>query len=102
MAICQFCDDEMHTAEGCVEALIVMADGKMFEPVRYGAEPHWRGTKRRCGDCNVLPGHVHHHGCDIERCPRCRQQSISCGCIWKGEEHLADDWEEEWEARLGV
>ncbi|MGH8919215.1 MAG: hypothetical protein ACRD0H_12960, partial [Actinomycetes bacterium] len=53
-----------------------------------------------CGDCNVLPGAVHHHGCDAERCPACRRQSISCGCVWAGEEHLGEDWVEEMAGRF--
>ena len=100
MAICQYCNSEMREADGCSEAPIVMADGATYEPVRYGDERGWRRSRDRCGDCNTLAGHVHHHGCDLERCPRCLRQAITCGCLWKGEEHLADDWEHEWEARL--
>lgn len=33
---------------------------------------------RRCGDCDVLPGDLHVPGCDVERCPICRQQAIAC------------------------
>jgi hypothetical protein len=100
MAICRFCESEMHTADGCTEAPIMMADGVIYAPVRYGQEIDWGRPKGRCGDCRVLPGRVHHHGCDIEECPRCHRQGITCGCVWRGEEHLADDWDEEWEERL--
>ena len=34
----------------------------------------------RCGDCGVRRGRFHHLGCDIQRCPVCRGQMISCGC----------------------
>lgn len=91
MAVCQYCDTEMRTADTCVSVPIVI-DRVSYPPVRYGTERGYRRVKRRCGDCGVVPGAVHHHGCDVERCPRCGWQSITCGCLWAGEEHLDDDW----------
>lgn len=38
---------------------------------------------RPCPDCAVSPGQFHVPGCDIERCPRCGGQSISCRCVYK-------------------
>ena len=37
---------------------------------------------RRCHDCGIenKNGNIHHFGCDIERCPACGKQIISCGC----------------------
>jgi hypothetical protein len=107
MAICNYCESEMLSTHGCADVPIVMVDGTTYAPVRYGDEIGWRHPKGSCGDCGVLPGNVHHHGCDLERCPRCLQQAITCGCLWAGEEHLEEDeehleedWDEEWEARL--
>jgi hypothetical protein len=47
------------------------------------AGPHrergWRATKR-CGDCGVQRGGYHHLGCDIQECPVCGRQMLSCDC----------------------
>ena len=32
----------------------------------------------RCHDCDVAVGHLHLLGCDVERCPICGEQLISC------------------------
>ena len=36
-----------------------------------------------CGDCAVEEGRVHELGCDMERCPFCGRQLMSCGCETK-------------------
>lgn len=48
-------------------------------------DPWERGT---CGDCGVREGEFHSPGCDMEICPFCLQQLITCGCCY---EHLGLD-----------
>jgi len=38
-----------------------------------------------CKDCGVSEGQLHKSGCDMERCPFCGNQLISCDCCY---EHL--------------
>jgi hypothetical protein len=103
VAVCSFCNQEMTVAEGCVTTPITIK-GRAYANVRFGTEPGYRKRRgrpvARCGDCNVVMGAVHHHGCDMEVCPRCRGQAILCGCVWDDEVHLTDAWLEELEDRF--
>src|SRR5947209_8780073 len=39
--------------------------------------------RERCGDCHALEGEYHELGCDLERCPFCGGQLISCDCCYE-------------------
>lgn len=45
---------------------------------QYLAREH---PDRRCHDCAVRVGGFHHPGCDVEECPRCGYQALSCECV---------------------
>ena len=40
----------------------------------------WGTPVEHCGDCGAEAGELHVPRCDLERCPRCGGQAISCGC----------------------
>lgn len=97
--VCPDCHEPMLTVSGCAFPYIEIPRPHsnkpiMRERIRYGAEDD-RGlsaevfamVKRQlaepghqCGDCGARPGSYHHYGCDIERCPNCLSQLISCDC----------------------
>jgi hypothetical protein len=79
MAVCAWCQGEMETAISCVVD-VLHKKGRRFPLPCFGGGSKQRSTGDRCGDCGVLRGGWHHPGCDLQRCPACRHQLISCGC----------------------
>ena len=62
-------------------------NGLMYERIRYGDElDDWGADSRPCGDCAVIKGQYHVPGCDIESCPACGGQAISCTCLYEDHE----------------
>jgi uncharacterized ferredoxin-like protein len=60
----------------CGKVPIEMKDGTSMNPLTFQPED---SRNDRCSDCGVLIGGFHHPGCDIEICPKCGGQAISCG-----------------------
>ncbi len=77
MVACEDCNREMTTAASCTaDALVIQ--GERFPRVRQVRAP--TGPRGRCGDCGIQRGGFHHLGCDLESCPRCQRQLVSCRC----------------------
>jgi len=105
MAVCEACNQEMtdESVLGCLTEMTVgFPDGTSMPAVPYD-NTVW--ASERCHDCYCCHGKLHHPGCDVERCPRCGGQLISCGCLDE-EEYEYEDGErpltqaelEEWRA----
>lgn len=78
MAICKYCNLEMKNKKTTTcpcNKTIEFLDGEILPAIPYESE-----TNKRCHDCSIVPGGFHHPGCDVEICPRCGGQLISCDC----------------------
>jgi hypothetical protein len=63
------------------EILSVKIDGTVYSRIRHGDEKQdWGAERVACRDCGAVKGQFHVPNCDVERCPKCGGQIISCDC----------------------
>lgn len=74
MVKCDDCKQEMLTAKSCLYRYIKI-NGKV-----YLRNVQYHDINTRCHDCGIVNGKIHHFGCDMERCPKCKGQMLSCDC----------------------
>lgn len=78
---CEWCnqDKEDKKTVTCIGdgTIVEFPDGEMLR----ASTEHGNELDGRCHDCNVEHGGYHHPGCDMERCPRCGRQIVTCDCF---------------------
>lgn len=84
MAICKICKQDMLTADSCICAELKFKN-KKYRRIRFGEIDDMSSkfnidANATCGDCGCHVGGLHHWGCDMETCPVCKQQLLSCEC----------------------
>ena len=87
MAKCDWCLKDMKNKKvvTCTgNKFVDFPDGTRLKSVPYYIDGV--SDDHRCHDCNIGLGGYHHPGCDMEECPKCGGQLISCGCLDSEEE----------------
>ena len=76
--ICPYCKLGTLRSNGCS---IKSVDIENVPRPRIPYSPPFYGEDfEKCHDCGAIEGRYHHPGCDMEICPGCAGQLISCDC----------------------
>lgn len=87
---CKLCG-KTDRAEGCDQSELWMPGAFAIKRIPYDA-----AEEHPCHDCGTAPGKYHHLDCDMERCPACNGQLLTCG----HSDVTYDQWLEEHQARV--
>lgn len=72
----------MKTDDGC-DLGKIMIDNIPYNRIEFGGlGDFYEGadSRKRCTDCGALSCYYHHYTCDLEVCPKCGEQLITCYC----------------------
>ena len=86
---CDYCKKDMNISNGCKERQIIRGN-KKYKQIKVGDKGDFYENEENavCGDCGAKYKNYHHLGCDLERCPACKGQLISCICGYEREDEL--------------
>ena len=88
VVICKLCEQDMNAVDTCTVTTMILKDHYGIQMEFDRSRFHFTEESGRCHDCGIKHGEIHHLGCDVERCPRCREQLITCYC-WDNDDNAS-------------
>ncbi|MFA6095128.1 MAG: hypothetical protein WC757_04595 [Candidatus Paceibacterota bacterium] len=81
---CDDCGKEFGSIESCTYGHIIIG-GKTYTRnagFQFGKEfsQTVETSEKKCSDCGVEAGKIHHYGCGEEVCPACKEKLATCEC----------------------